>query len=431
MITYPKLIMFIFQTISSIETKVISSTSEHKLCNTEPPDECSLDEQRITMLPLILIFCTRFVLGIGFTLYVTLGTPYLDDGVKRKHTPIMLATAFTFKMLGSFAFILVNISLRMFVDPWSTPVITQDDPRWIGAWWFGYIVLGIGMAIVSLFIGIFPEQLPCVSERNTDENKINKENIAEEMVSLQNKPKSETTEISQEDIEIETFIVALRRLIGNKLVVFKLTAEVFYVIAGTGIVVYYSKFMEVMFNRSPSDASIVTGPMEMVLTISSYYLAACIIGNRQPSYRKLILSSIFVSCLVFTGFLVNVLLPCDTSSVASQFGSFNLTTNCNQHCTCEEVSFSPVCDTALKTTFFSPCHAGCTSWNQSERTFGGCSCAASEPMNSNSILPKYALNHGACFTDCTSEFFTYVIMFSSINAIGAGVNIGRALIDMR
>jgi hypothetical protein len=45
------------------------------------------------MMPLILIFLSQFVLGIGSTLYYALGQPYLDDNVKKTETPMLLGIA--------------------------------------------------------------------------------------------------------------------------------------------------------------------------------------------------------------------------------------------------------------------------------------------------------------------------------------------------
>lgn len=347
----------------------------------------------------------------------------------------MLATAFTFKMLGSICFILINVSLRMYVDPWSTPVITQDDPRWIGAWWFGYIVLGLCMAIVSVFIGIFPEKLPTSISTTADKHNSSSNNgvINEEMVFL--RKESDTHKVKEDVFKMDDFFVALLRLLRNKLVVLKLASEVFYVLAAIGIMVYYSKFMEVMFNRSAADASLVTGPFEMVTTIVGFYLAACIIGKSQPSFRILTFASILVGLMYAIAFAINFILPCDTTSVASQLGFLNLTTECNQNCSCESTSFTPVCNVGLKTTFFSPCHAGCTSWNDSSLQYDGCVCATNSNHSIQSLSESNwnvnSLNPGACQADCTSAFYTYIIMFSALTAIGSGVNIGKALIDMR
>lgn len=32
-------------------------------------------------------------------------------------------------------FLLASRTLKMFVNPTLTPIITPDDPRWQGAWW--------------------------------------------------------------------------------------------------------------------------------------------------------------------------------------------------------------------------------------------------------------------------------------------------------
>lgn len=64
--------------------------------------------------------------------------------------------------------------------------------------------------------------------------------------------------------------------------------------------------------------------------------------------------------------------------------SLNLTSNCNANCSCEGVNYSPVCHVASDTTYFSPCHAGCTSWNADNKLYDKCACLndelTSDPM---------------------------------------------------
>lgn len=48
----------------------------------------------------------------------------------------------------------------MFIDPTKTPLIDNKDPRWLGAWWFGWIILGTLMILFSGLIGLFPKELP-------------------------------------------------------------------------------------------------------------------------------------------------------------------------------------------------------------------------------------------------------------------------------
>lgn len=71
------------------------------------PEVCVEDQTEKPLLSLCLIFFSQFVLGVGTTLYVTLGQPYLDDNTKRKNTP---------KLLGKIQYILDfnNANLSMY-----------------------------------------------------------------------------------------------------------------------------------------------------------------------------------------------------------------------------------------------------------------------------------------------------------------------------
>lgn len=44
-----------------------------------------------------------------------------------------------------------SIVLKMYIAPSLTPTITNKDPRWLGAWWLGWLVLGI-LLFVSAFL---------------------------------------------------------------------------------------------------------------------------------------------------------------------------------------------------------------------------------------------------------------------------------------
>lgn len=59
-----------------------------------------------------------------------------------------------------FKYRLGYLSLNIFVDPWKTPLVDSKDPRWLGAWWFGWVILGTIMVVFSGLIGLFPKELP-------------------------------------------------------------------------------------------------------------------------------------------------------------------------------------------------------------------------------------------------------------------------------
>lgn len=99
-------------------------------------------------------------MGIGNTLYYSLGQTYLDDNTKKSNTPMMLAYAFSLRMLGPVVgFVLGYVSLNTYIDPSKTPLIDKNDPRWLGAWWLGYTILGFLMLVFAFLIGLFPKEL--------------------------------------------------------------------------------------------------------------------------------------------------------------------------------------------------------------------------------------------------------------------------------
>lgn len=51
-------------------------------------------------------------------------------------------------------------SLKLPCLPYTVTDITPDDPRWIGAWWLGYLTCGLISLISSLLIFGYPSYLP-------------------------------------------------------------------------------------------------------------------------------------------------------------------------------------------------------------------------------------------------------------------------------
>lgn len=134
--------------------------SQNRLCTINPlAKECT---EIWSIVPLALIFLSQFVLGIGNTLYYSLGQSYLDDNIKNKtSTPIMLSLAFSLRMMGpAIGFVVAFGALKVYIDPTKTPIITSKDPRWLGAWWIGWVGFGIAMMIFAFLIGLFPKELP-------------------------------------------------------------------------------------------------------------------------------------------------------------------------------------------------------------------------------------------------------------------------------
>lgn len=56
-------------------------------------------------------------------------------------------------MAPALGYTLASMSLKMYISPSLTPTINDLDPRWLGAWWLGWIVLAVLLTPLTLFLG--------------------------------------------------------------------------------------------------------------------------------------------------------------------------------------------------------------------------------------------------------------------------------------
>lgn len=88
----------------------------NRLCNLES-QELECNDEIESIVPLVLIFLSQFVLGIGNTLYYALGQTYLDDNTKKTNTPLLLSYAFSLRTLGPGKLgIVIRISLTLIAE---------------------------------------------------------------------------------------------------------------------------------------------------------------------------------------------------------------------------------------------------------------------------------------------------------------------------
>lgn len=105
--------------------------------------------------------------GIGQTAIATLGIPYIDDNVSSKQSPMYMAITIGVRILGpASGFIVGSLCTRWYVD-FSNPGFGANDPRWIGAWWLGPILIGTIMLVSSVAMFAFPKQIESKKKAGT------------------------------------------------------------------------------------------------------------------------------------------------------------------------------------------------------------------------------------------------------------------------
>ncbi|KAG4073411.1 hypothetical protein HA402_007667 [Bradysia odoriphaga] len=336
-------------------------------------EEC---DELFSIVPLVLMFMSQFVLGIGTTMYYALGQTYLDDNTKKTNTPMMLAYALSMRMFGPvIGFFLGYFSLNVYIDPTKTPLINSKDPRWLGAWWLGWIILGFSMLFFAALIGMFPKHLPKKRViRDTSETPAYvDEDVPFRSNEIHHFDNKRRVQEKEESPTMKEFPVALMRLLRNKILMFNILSTIFYILGSSGYLTFMSKYMEVLFNKNSADATIVTGPITIVGVVAGFLLSGYTISKYKPSPRKLFFWNVIVGIVYMAGQISYIFLSCDNNYITDFSGTLNLTAQCNVNCSCTGVAYSPVCYEPTSTTFFSPCHAGC--FEDKGKYYDNCACA--------------------------------------------------------
>lgn len=92
---------------------------------------------------------------------------------------------------------------------------------------------------------------------------------------------------------------------------------------------------------------------------------------------------------------------------------------------CSPTNYSPVCSLSTQETYFSPCHAGCSSVSQLNNTlqFEDCACI-NDPIQTVKLQP--------CPSTCSkSNFILYLFIFMTIVLVHSTSEVGSMLLTLR
>ncbi|XP_023221334.1 solute carrier organic anion transporter family member 4C1-like, partial [Centruroides sculpturatus] len=326
----------------------VNSTGKEFCDNRPKTNECQ--EKSITLPAVICFILGSFLKGFGSTAFYTIGTPYLDDNVKKKNSPLYLGILAALRLIGLVVgYILSSICLKYYENPLVDPGFDRNDPRWIGAWWIGFLVLGVLLLFFTFLLLLFPREM----------KKSNQENI------------KLTTSITS----VKDFSQALNRLVKNPFLICHILAASCRYNSMLGYYITVPRYVETQYGKAASEANLFSGPIGIVATQIGIIIGAIAIHKFRPRAKYLACYLLAVEFFSFITFLVAMLLGCpgltmpDTTFLNNKL---ELQNTCNAGCQCTTSVFEPVCATDDKSVYFSPCFAGCTSFNGT--VFTGCKC---------------------------------------------------------
>ncbi|PIO66434.1 hypothetical protein TELCIR_11851 [Teladorsagia circumcincta] len=132
--------------------------------------------------PYFLLFILGQTLhGVGSTPLFSIGTTFIDESVTQKASPVYLAIHAVLTSFGPVIGVFVGGFLLNIYDDFDRvdhPPIARSDPRWIGAWWIGFLASSIAALLVAFPILGFARELPeAKRHRAKDVNQVPKESF--------------------------------------------------------------------------------------------------------------------------------------------------------------------------------------------------------------------------------------------------------------
>jgi len=407
------------------------------------PRDCQASD--FSLVPPTVVFLSQFILGIGTTLYYSLGQTYMDDNTKKKNTPLLLGLTMALRTMGpTVGFVISYICLSMYIDPSLTPMINKKDPRWLGAWWIGWILLGFLMFAFTFLMAMFPKELKKpvkeIKLLNKEERRLkedmNSNGVKSDPPPIEEKPKAPT---------MKEFPAALKRICTNKLLVINIFSGIFYILGGTPFITYITKYLEVQFDKSAAGANIIIGPVVVFSMVLGFLGSGIIISKFKPRPPVLLGWNVLVGVIYVFGEISFIFLSCNSQDFVGYHlsnRSINVINECNQDCSCDNLKYAPVCMEESGLTFYTACHAGCQSMSKVDgvTTYSNCTCIPSIKPDIHGIEDpsKYeyqtflgSIKVGPCKTECGYNFIIFITLTCILQSMGCSGKIGNILVNYR
>lgn len=419
----------------NLSSELQSRERQKNLCKTSGGVGCEEEDGNIA--PVILLFVANFVSGIGGSLYYTLGVTYMDDNIKKSKTPALISFSYFIRMLGpAIGYSVASGCLKLYISPTLTPTIGTDDPRWLGAWWLGWVVFGFILFLLSSILGLFPKSLPRAAVRRMVDQEKRKLNSVSD----------ETAEPSELPTSFTDMFKTFKRLVANPTMMCNNLAAVFYFMGYMPYWIFMPKYIETMYRQSASVSSLVTGTVGLFFSAVGILLSGMIISKFRPRARYLAGWNVVVGAISVMGMIAYVFLGCpanDNHGPILQNGELNTVLPCNTNCSCDYVKYSPVCYEGQ--TFISPCHAGCTSVTiaNGSKIFSQCGCVPASSLangndaeiSSRSQAPHPSMGGsvkaGPCPVDCQKKFYIFLVVVCILKFSGATGRASNFLVSVR
>lgn len=390
----------------------------------------------------------QFLHGIGATPLYTLGVTYLDENVNPSSAPLYIGIFYTAGILGPAAgYLLGGFFLKIFTEMNMRTEMTPENPLWVGAWWIGFLAGGAACLLVAFPIAGYPRELPG----------------SQESAAMRVSETHQLKDGSHSTASDPEFGKSLKDMPRSVLLLLRNPPFLLLCLAGAmdanliaAISTFGPKFLESQFSLSASWAATVFGCMVVPAGGGGTFLGGYIVKRLNLRCRGIIRFCI-VCALSGLVTIIIFLVHCPDTPMAGITAEYQtrqmdkkhlyeswalddqpsklplinsssldekLTADCNANCSCAKELFNPVCG-ADGIMYYSPCYAGCSSFNYTHKAsknkmYTGCSCVVSNESWGHEGL-AFA---GRCASSCSymplfMGIFFFSITFTFLSSIPA------------
>uniref|UniRef100_A0A8C3MAK3 Solute carrier organic anion transporter family member n=1 Tax=Geospiza parvula TaxID=87175 RepID=A0A8C3MAK3_GEOPR len=376
----------------------------------------------------------QLLLGVGGTPLYTLGTSFIDDSVPKHKSSLYIGVGYAMSLLGpAIGYVLGGQLLQVYIDiqiPKSTKM-DQDDPRWLGAWWIGFLACFFAIWLLIIPFSCFPKHLPGTAKIQAEKISETHDDGGEVLV--------QTNDIGQ---SFKDFPIALLILLRNPVLMSLIVASSSEALVATGFATFLPKFIENQFGKSSSFSATLGGLVLIPGAALGQVISGFLVSKRKMDCRaiiKFMIGTCTVALILNTVFLFAKCGNEPFAGVSETYNGtgtlYNLTAPCNANCRCLRSVYYPVCGSD-EVQYFSPCFAGCASYlfNNMQKTYYNCSCIGKSKRGDGSEDFRYEAVPGKCPTQCKVlplflTFFFFAVVFTFMATTPTTVAILRCVPD--
>ncbi|XP_073078859.1 solute carrier organic anion transporter family member 1A2 isoform X1 [Manis javanica] len=379
---------------------------------TEDPSEC-VKEAKSLMWVYVLV--GNVIRGIGETPIMPLGLSYIEDFAKSENSPFYIGLIETGAIIGPLiGLLLASFCANVYVDTGFVDTdnltITPTDTRWVGAWWFGFLICAAVNAFTAIPFFFLPKTLP-------------KEGLEDDADIIKNDQKEkQEEEVKKEKAGItKDFLPFMKSLLCNPIYMLFIIISVIQFNAFVNMLSFMPKYMEQQYGKSASEAIFLIGVYNLPPICVGYIVGGLIMKKFKITVKQAAHIGCWFSLTEYFLYFLSFLMICDNSSIAGMTTSYKGTqqdlhaenailADCNMDCNCPTNIWDPVCgNNGL--SYMSACLAGCDSsvGLGLNMVFQNCSCIQTSG-NSSAVLGLCDKGH-----DC-SMMLQYFLILSAISS---------------